>query len=173
MAELRSLKLALLADTTDFIQGLDKANKEAKTFSQKLDAAVFGAAKAFAAAGAAAGAMAIKIGVDAVKAAIDDEKAQLSLAQTLRNAVKATNAQIKATEEYIDNTARASGVADDQLRPRPYSEHINELIKQDKEFMEENKKLEELKRIKMEKLRIAIENRKWWQFWIPKKNNKS
>ena len=117
MAEMRSLKLALLADTTDFIQGLDKANKEAKTFSQKLDAAVFGAAKAFAAAGAAAGAMAIKIGVDAVKAAIDDEKAQLSLAQTLRNTVKATDAQIKATEEYIDKTARATGIADDQLRP--------------------------------------------------------
>lgn len=117
MAELRSLKLALLADTTDFIQGLDKANKEAKTFSQKLDAAVFGAAKAFAAAGAAAGAMAISIGVDAVKAAIEDEKAQATLAQTLKNTTKATKDQIKGVEDYIDKTQRATGITDDQLRP--------------------------------------------------------
>ncbi len=117
MADIRTLKLALLADTKDFIDGLDKANREAKTFTNKLDDALFGAAKAFLAVGAAAGAMAIKIGLDAVKAAIEDEKAQSSLAQTLRNTVKATDAQIKATEEYIDKTARATGVADDQLRP--------------------------------------------------------
>lgn len=117
MADIRTLKLALLADTKDFIQGLDKADKEAKTFTNKLDDALKKGALAFAAVGAAAGAMAIKIGVDAVKAAIEDEKAQLSLAQTLRNTVKATDAQIKATEEYIDKTARATGIADDQLRP--------------------------------------------------------
>lgn len=117
MADIRTLKLALLADTKDFIQGLDKADKEARTFTNKLDDALKKGALAFAAVGAAAGAMAIKIGVDAVKAAIEDEKAQLSLAQTLRNTVKATDAQIKATEEYIDKTARATGIADDQLRP--------------------------------------------------------
>ncbi len=60
---------------------------------------------------------AIKIGVDAVKAAIEDEKAQISLAQTLKNVTKATDAQVKATEDYIDKTARATGIADDQLRP--------------------------------------------------------
>jgi len=117
MSEIRSLKLALLADTKDFIAGLDKADKETRTFSSKLDDALQKGAAAFLAVGAAAGAMAIKIGVDAVKAAIEDEKAQKSLAQTLRNTVKATDAQIKATEDYIDTTARASGVADDQLRP--------------------------------------------------------
>lgn len=117
MSEIRSLKLALLADTKDFISGLDKADKETRTFSSKLDDALQKGAAAFLAVGAAAGAMAIKIGVDAVKAAVEDEKAQKSLAQTLRNTVKATDAQIKATEDYIDTTARASGVADDQLRP--------------------------------------------------------
>ena len=117
MADIRTLKLALLADTKDYINGLEKADQETKTFSNKLGDALKTGALAFAAVGAAAGAMAIKIGVDAVKAAIEDEKAQLSLAQTLRNTVKATDAQIKATEEYIDKTARATGVADDQLRP--------------------------------------------------------
>jgi len=117
MADIRTLKLALLADTKDYINGLEKADQETKTFSNKLGDALKTGALAFAAVGAAAGAMAIKIGVDAVKAAIEDEKAQLSLAQTLRNTVKATDAQIKATEEYIEKTALATGVADDQLRP--------------------------------------------------------
>jgi len=117
MAEIRSLKLALLADTKDFIQGLDKADKETKTFSSKLDNALQKGAAAFLAVGAAAGAMAIKIGIDAVKAAIEDEKAQKSLAITLKNTTKATDAQVKSVEDYIDKTARATGVADDQLRP--------------------------------------------------------
>ena len=117
MAEIRSLKLALLADTKDFIQGLDKADKETKSFSNKLDDALKKGAAAFLAVGAAAGAMALKIGIDAVKAAIEDEKAQVSLATTLRNTTKATDAQVKSVEDYIDKTARATGVADDQLRP--------------------------------------------------------
>jgi hypothetical protein len=117
MAEIRSLKLALLADTKDFIQGLDKADKETKTFSSKLDNALQKGAAAFLAVGAAAGVMAIKIGIDAVKAAVEDEKAQKSLAITLKNTTKATDAQVKSVEDYIDKTARATGVADDQLRP--------------------------------------------------------
>jgi hypothetical protein len=117
MADIRTLKLALLADTKQFIDGLDKADKETKSFSSKLGSALKTGALAFAALGAAAGAAAIKIGVDAVKAAIEDEKAQISLAQTLKNVTKATNAQVKATEDYIDKTARATGIADDQLRP--------------------------------------------------------
>ena len=117
MSEIRSLKLALLADTKNFIDGLDKADKETKTFSSKLDNALQKGAAAFLAVGAAAGAMAIKIGIDAVKAAVEDEKAQKSLAITLKNTTKATDAQVKAVEDYIDKTARASGQADDVLRP--------------------------------------------------------
>ena len=117
MADIRTLKLALLADTKNFIDGLDKADKETKTFSNKLDNALQKGAAAFLAVGAAAGAMAIKIGVDAVKAAVEDEKAQKSLAITLRNTTKATDQQVAAVEDYIDKTARATGVADDQLRP--------------------------------------------------------
>jgi hypothetical protein len=117
MADIRTLKLALLADTKQFIDGLDKADKETRSFSDKLGGALKAGALAFAALGAAAGVAAIKIGVDSVKAAIEDEKAQKSLAVTLKNVTKATDAQIKATEDYIDKTARATGIADDQLRP--------------------------------------------------------
>jgi hypothetical protein len=34
MADIRTLKLALLADTKDFIKGLDKADKESRSFSE-------------------------------------------------------------------------------------------------------------------------------------------
>jgi phage-related protein len=117
MADIRTLKLALLADTKDFINGLDKADKETRTFSDKLGSALKTGALAFAALGAAAGAMAIKIGVDAVKAAIADEKAQAILAKTLENTTAATKDQVKAVEDYIDKTARATGITDDELRP--------------------------------------------------------
>jgi hypothetical protein len=117
MADIRTLKLALLADTKNFIDGLDKADKETRTFTNKLDDALKVGAAAFLAVGAAAATMAIKIGVDAVKAAIEDEKAQATLAKTLENTTKATKDQIKSVEDYIDKTARATGVTDDQLRP--------------------------------------------------------
>lgn len=117
LADIRTLKLALLADTAQYQAGLNKAEADTKGFSNKVGDFVKTAAKAFAALGVAVGAAAIKIGVDAVKAAVEDEKAQVSLAQTLRNTTKATDAQIKATEDFIDKTARATGVADDQLRP--------------------------------------------------------
>ena len=71
MADIRTLKLALLADTKDFIKGLDKADKESRSFSDKLGTALKAGAVAFAALGAAAGAMAIKIGKDAIGAASD------------------------------------------------------------------------------------------------------
>ena len=117
MAEIRSLKLALLADTKNFIQGLDKADKETKTFSSKLDNALQKGAAAFLAVGAAAGVMAVKIGVDAVKAAIQDSKEQATLAQTLRNTTKATDQQIKSVEDYITKTERAAAVNATELRP--------------------------------------------------------
>lgn len=117
MADIRTLKLALLADTKDFIKGLDQADKETRTFSNKLDDALKAGAAAFLAVGAAAATMAIKIGTDAVKAAIEDEKAQVALAQALKNTTNATDSQVAGVEKYIDATSRATGVTDDQLRP--------------------------------------------------------
>ena len=117
MADIRTLKLALLADTKNFIDGLDKADKETRTFTNKLDDALKVGAAAFLAVGAAAATMAIKVGIDAVQAAVADEKAQATLAKTLENTTKATKDQVKAVEDYIDKTARATGISDDQLRP--------------------------------------------------------
>ena len=49
--------------------------------------------------------------------AIDDQKAQALLAQQMKATTGATNAQVNAVEDLIDQTARATGVADDELRP--------------------------------------------------------
>jgi hypothetical protein len=117
MADIRTLKLSLLADTSQFTSNLNKAENDTRSFGDKIGDTLKKGAVAFAALGAAAGVMAIKIGVDAVKAAIEDEKSQATLAKTLQNTTKATDAQIKATETYIDKTARATGITDDALRP--------------------------------------------------------
>lgn len=54
---------------------------------------------------------------DAVSAALEDQKAQVQLAVALKNTADATDTQIAATEEWIDATARATGITDDELRP--------------------------------------------------------
>jgi hypothetical protein len=117
MAGNRTLKLSILADVDDLNRKLRAANGDVEQSASKLENFGRVAGAAFLAAAAAAGAYAIKIGVDGVKAALEDEQSQLKLAQSLEKATGATNAQIAATEKSIDKMARATGVADDQLRP--------------------------------------------------------
>lgn len=74
------------------------------------------AALGFAAVGVAA-LTAGKFMLDFAKMAREDQLAQVQLAGTLKATTKATDAQIAAVESYIDVTQRATGVADDELRP--------------------------------------------------------
>jgi len=113
----RTLKLSILADVDDLKKKLGEADKAVETNSSRI--ADFGkkAAAAFAVAAAAAVAYASKLAIDGVKSAIEDEQAQLRLANALRQATGATDAQIAATEDMILQTSLATGVADDQLRP--------------------------------------------------------
>lgn len=117
MAGNRTLKLSILADVDDLNKKLKAANGDVEASAGKLEKFGKVAGAAFLAAAAAAGAYAIKIGVDGVKAAIADEQSQIKLASALENATGATKAQIAATEDSIDKMARATGVADDKLRP--------------------------------------------------------
>jgi hypothetical protein len=113
----RTLKLSILADVDQLKKSLNAANTDVDSSSTKMLDFGKKAGLAFAAAGAAAGAYAIKIGIDGVKAAIEDEASQNKLALALENATGATNAQIAATEESILKMSLATGVADDKLRP--------------------------------------------------------
>jgi len=113
----RTLKLSILGDVDSLNKSLKAANADVEDSSSKMMDFGKKAGLAFAAAAAAAGAYAIKIGIDGVKAALEDEKAQRILAQTLTNTTGAHQEQIKAVEDYILKTSLAIGVTDDQLRP--------------------------------------------------------
>lgn len=79
-----------------------------KTLSSMLGPALI-------AAGTAAAAFAVKLGVDGVKAAVEDEAATAKLNQTLSNL--GFGEQTEAVNGFIDALARQTGVADDALRP--------------------------------------------------------
>jgi hypothetical protein len=117
MAGSRTLKLSILGDVDNLNKSLKTATKDVETFGDKMGKIGKVVGAAFVAAAAAAGAYAIKIGVEGVKAAIADEKAQTQLALALENATGATKAQIAATEQSILQMSLATGVADDELRP--------------------------------------------------------
>lgn len=108
----KTLTVYLAADLKNFNNGMNDAQRRAtglgSTMSGMLGPALLGAA-------AAAGAFAIKIGVDGVNAAIEDEAAAAKLAKTLTNVGLAHD--IAPVEEYIGSLERSLGVADDQLRP--------------------------------------------------------
>lgn len=109
----RTLKLSILAETKDLVDGLKKAETSTQSFGDK--ATEFGkkAAVAFAVAGAAA----LAFAGDAVKAAAQDQAAQEKLAETIRATTSATANQVRGVEDYITKTSIAVGVADDELRP--------------------------------------------------------
>ena len=117
MAGSRTLKLTILGDVDNLTKSLKTAETDTDSFGDKISktGAVIGAA--FVAAAAAAGAYAVKIGIDGVKAAIEDEKAQTQLATAIKSATGATNENIAAIENQILKTSLATGVADDKLRP--------------------------------------------------------
>jgi hypothetical protein len=116
VADIRTLKLNLLADVSDFNRGLHGSTRATKTFAGKVGHYTRRVAQSFALAGAAAGALAVKIGVDGVKAAIEDEASQARLAKTLRNTMHATEAQTAAIEKQIRTEQLAKGFTDTQLR---------------------------------------------------------
>jgi len=113
----RVLTIALAADIDNLKKGLKQGEDEIQSFGGKVGDFGKKAAAAFAVAAAAAAAYATHLAIDGVKAAIEDEAAQLRLANALKAATGATDAQIKATEQFILQTSLATGVADDKLRP--------------------------------------------------------
>jgi hypothetical protein len=70
---------------------------------------------AVAAAGAALAAFAVKLGVEGVQAAAAEEQAVARLSTALDNVGQGF--RLTEVESFIDNLQRASGVADDELRP--------------------------------------------------------
>lgn len=113
----RTLKLTILGDVDNLKKSLGQADNDVKKSSSGMGDFGKKVGAAFAVAAVAAAAYAGKLLIDGVKSAIEDEAAQAKLATTLKNVTGATNAQIKATEDYITKTSLANGITDDVLRP--------------------------------------------------------
>ncbi len=115
--------LSIPISTTFAGQGVQKAIKSFKqleTASDKVKFVLKAGAVAGVAAFAALGTAAFQAGqalLGFAKMAADDEKSQKQLAASIRASTKATDAQIASVEDFIDVTQRATGVADDELRP--------------------------------------------------------
>jgi len=97
-------------------KGVNKAIREFGQLETAGEKANFVLKKAALASAAAFAGLAAGIGF-ATKAAMEDAQAQTLLAKSLQNTLGATNAQIASSEKYIATLSRATGVADDQLRP--------------------------------------------------------
>lgn len=87
----RALTLKLLADISDFNKNLDKGAKDVDGFGDKMSAVGKKVGIALAAAAAAAGAMAIKVGVDAVKAASNLAETQSKVGVIFGDSAEAIN----------------------------------------------------------------------------------
>ena len=96
--------------------GIDRAKKEFSQLEGVGAKAGFALKKAFLPATAAVGALAAGL-VDATKGALEDAAAQDLLANNLRKATGATDAQIAANEDWIATQGKLLGITDDELRP--------------------------------------------------------
>ena len=97
--------------------GSKAAQKDLRRLEKKVSDFGKKAVKSFGIATAATAAFAVKIGVDAVKGAAADEKQQAALATALRNTTGATDAAIRANQEYLDNLELQVAIDNEQLIP--------------------------------------------------------
>ena len=115
----RTLMVYLAADTANFKRNMNQAETTASGFGSKISSLGTSLTNmlgpALLGAGIAAGAMAVKFGVDGVQAFMEDEAAAAKLATTLGNlGFEDATTQVEA---MIDAQQRLTGTADSQLRP--------------------------------------------------------
>jgi len=96
--------------------GIDKAKKEFKSLEGAGAKAQYAIKKAAIPAAAAIAGLGAAL-FDATKGAMEDAAAQEQLARQLFRSAGATDAQVKATEDWISAQGQALGVTDDELRP--------------------------------------------------------
>jgi hypothetical protein len=108
----KTLTIYVAADLKKFNSGLNQASNGLTSFSMSLKNLL---GPALIGAGAALGAFATQMAVEGVKAAIEDEAALKKLATTLDNLGLAHDQPM--VENFIGTLERATGIADDELRP--------------------------------------------------------
>lgn len=116
MAGISNVVIKIGAETAGAVRGITQVNKalgDQATAGQKASSAIKKAAIPAGVAFAAAGAAILKF----TEAGAQDADAQIHLAQVLKRTTGATEAQVKASEDYISSLAVQTATADDDLRP--------------------------------------------------------
>lgn len=108
-----TLKLLLLGEDRSAGKALRGAGRDADSTRGKFGKLAKVGSVALAGGLLAAGAAAVKFG----RAAAADQASAAMLEKSLKNTTGATDAQVKATEDWITAQGKALGVADDNLRP--------------------------------------------------------
>lgn len=115
MAGSRTLKLNILAETKELVNGLNKANNEVNDASGKIGEAFKKVGVATLAAGAAVGAFAVALGKASIQEAITAEAENNRLATILRN-TGATEAQIEALNKQADALEKVGVVSGGNIK---------------------------------------------------------
>ncbi len=97
-------------------KGIKKAEKAFDEIGRAGSKVSTSLKNAFIPVGIALGGLAVA-GANFAMAAAEDQKSAALLARQLKVTTKATDAQVKATEDFILQMSLANGVADDELRP--------------------------------------------------------
>jgi hypothetical protein len=108
-----SLTYSLYGKDVSATNAMKKVGKESENVGKQF----VKMGKIAAASLAVAGAAAAKFAYDSLQAAADDQKSQKQLALALTNTTKATQAQVKQSEDFISKLQLSYGIADDKLRP--------------------------------------------------------
>ena len=116
MAGERTFVVKFISDVAGATKGIKSVGGELGALGKKLGLSLPSFKQVAIASAAATGAIAAGL-FKAAQAAAEDQKSQALLADQLVKTTGATTAQIRQVEDYIDVTQRATGIADDQLRP--------------------------------------------------------
>jgi hypothetical protein len=117
MADVRTLKLNLLADVSDFSRGIAGADDHTNKFEKNLKRNGRKMAKSIGLVTAAVGAMALVFAKDAVKAYAEDEVNQKRFRETLKDTAGVVDESVIASiDKWIEKMQFASGFSDNQLR---------------------------------------------------------
>jgi hypothetical protein len=116
MADVRTLKLNLLADVSDFSRGINGADDTTNKFEKNLRNNGKKMAKSIGLVTVAIGAMATALAVDAVKAAAEDEVSQAKFRESLKDSAGVTDEFVDSLDGVIEKMQFMSGFSDGQLR---------------------------------------------------------
>lgn len=116
MADVRTLKLNLLADVSDFSRGINGADADTNKLEKNLKSNGKKMAKSIGLVTVAIGAMATALAVDAVKASAEDEASQARFRESIKDSIGVTDDFVDSLNDSIEKMQFMSGFSDGDLR---------------------------------------------------------